>query len=55
MDIKGSIITREGQILAYAEDILIMTRTCKRMVEMFKELEKVARWMRIKVSEKKTK
>lgn len=51
MDIKGSIVTREGQ-LAYANDIIIMTRTHKRMVEMFKEMERSAGKMGLKVSER---
>lgn len=55
LDAKGSITTKEGQILAYADDIVIMARTRRRMEEIFKELRKKAKKMGLLVNQSKTK
>jgi len=44
LDIRGNIYTRTVQILAYADDLVIVGRTIQAMKESFMVLETSARW-----------
>jgi hypothetical protein len=44
LDIRGNIYTKTVQILAYADDLVIVGRTIKAMEESFMALETSARW-----------
>jgi hypothetical protein len=55
LDIRGNIYTRTVQILAYADDLVIMGRTIQAMKESFMVLETLARKIRLAVNEEKTK
>jgi hypothetical protein len=55
LDIRGNIYTRTVQLLAYADDLVIVGRTIQATKESFMVLETSARKMGIAVNEKKTK
>jgi hypothetical protein len=55
LDIRGNICTRTVQILAYADDLVIVERTIQTMKESFMALETSARKMGLAVNEEKMK
>lgn len=55
LDIKGSLTTKEGQIIAYADDIVILARTRKKMEDTFKKMRTAAKNMGLLINENKTK
>jgi hypothetical protein len=55
LDIRGNIYTRMVQIMAYADDLVIVGRTIQAMKEAFMALETSARKMGLAVNEEKAK
>jgi Reverse transcriptase (RNA-dependent DNA polymerase) len=52
---NGTIYHHRHQILAYADDMVIITRTKSELIKVFKKLEQCAREMGLKINEGKTK
>lgn len=52
---KGTLRTRGGQIVAYADDIVLITKNRSIMLEMLKELIAEGKKMGLKINENKTK
>lgn len=55
LKVHGNIKTREAQILAYADDIVIISRSLKKMTEIFKKLIKESKMIGLEINESKTK
>lgn len=54
-NIDGTIINKSKQLLAYADDIVLIARNREALVESFLELENHAKKMDLRINEKKTK
>jgi hypothetical protein len=54
-DQRGSTFTKSSQICAYTNDIVIVTRSKWRLIQMYEELEKEAEEMGLIIDENKTK
>jgi sorting nexin-29 len=52
---RGSIFPKSSQICAYADDIVIVTRSKCRLIQMYEELAKEAEEMGLIIDENKTK
>lgn len=52
---EGWIINKEIEIVAYADDVVIIARSLKRMIEAFRKLARAADKMGLKVNDNKTK
>jgi hypothetical protein len=55
LDTRGNISTKLAQLYAYADDLVIITRTPNALKEMFLTLEKEARDAGLIVNQSKTK
>jgi hypothetical protein len=55
MDTRGNISTRLKQLLAYADDIVITTRTKGALIETLHQLKSSSEEVGLKINEKKTK
>jgi hypothetical protein len=55
LDLKGNISTRIKQCSAYADDILITTRTMHSLVDTFQKLEEISVQFGLNINEHKTK
>ena len=53
--LRGNISTRPKQLMAYADDILILARTEKSLIETFKQLKESSMEVGLKINEEKTK
>jgi sorting nexin-29 len=53
IDQRGSICTKSSQICAYADDIVIVTRSKWRLIQVYEELEKEAEEMGLIINEKR--
>ena len=54
-DQRGTIFTKLSQICAYADDIVIVTRTQKKLTEVYPDLEDETSKLGMEINEKKTK
>jgi hypothetical protein len=52
---SGHIFAKSVQIIAYADDVVLIARTCKDLVEGFRPLESAAVRIGLKINENKTK
>lgn len=55
LDVKGNISTRLKQVMAYADDILIISRTKQSLIETFQQLTTCSIPIGLQVNSKKTK
>ena len=55
LDLRGNISTRLRQLMAYADDILILVRTKKSLTEALKQLKKSSTEVGLKINEVETK
>ena len=55
IDQRGIIFTKLSQICAYADDIVIVTRTQKKLIEVYLDLEDETSKMGMEINVKKTK
>jgi F0F1-type ATP synthase alpha subunit len=55
MDQRSTIYTKSSQICAYADGVVIVTRSETRLRQVYREIEKKTQKMRLIVNEKKTK
>ncbi|XP_055379626.1 uncharacterized protein LOC129610878 [Condylostylus longicornis] len=55
LHIEGNIFTRPYQIYAYADDIAIMSRSKRDLIEIFTRLDQQTRRIGLKINENKTK
>ena len=55
IDQRGTIYTKSSQICAYADDVVIITRSEARMKQVHREVEEKTQKMGLRVNEKKTK
>jgi len=55
IDQKGTIFTKLSQICAYADDIVIVARTRKKVTEVYLDLEDETSKMGMEINVKKTK
>jgi retron-type reverse transcriptase len=54
LDLKGNISTRIKQCSAYADDILITTRTSQSLMPTFQKLKETSAQVGLKINEQKT-
>ena len=52
---RGTIFTKLSQICAYADDIVIVTRTQKKLTEVYLDLEEETSKLGVEINENKTK
>jgi hypothetical protein len=52
---KGTILTKLSQTCAYADDIVIVARTQKKLIEVYVDLEYETSKLWMEINEKKTK
>jgi hypothetical protein len=55
MDLRGNISTRLKQCSAYADDILITTRTKQTIIDTFQKLKEISMQFGLIINEQKTK
>ena len=55
IDQRGTIYTKSSQICAYADDVVIITRSEARMKQVYREVEEKTQKVGLIVNEKKTK
>ena len=55
IDQRGTIYTKSSQICAYADDVVIVTRSEARMRQVYREMEEKTPKKVLMVNEKKTK
>jgi hypothetical protein len=52
---NGHIFTKSVQIIAYADDVVLIARSYRDLIEGFHSLESVAVWIGLKINQNKTK
>jgi hypothetical protein len=55
MDLRGNISTKLEQCSAYADDILITTRTKQTLIDTFQKLKEISTQFGLIINEKKKK
>jgi hypothetical protein len=55
IDQRGTIFTKLSQICVYADDIVIVARTQKKLIEVYLDLEDETNKLGMEINEKKTK
>jgi hypothetical protein len=55
LDLRGNISTRLKQLMAYADDILILARTKRSLIEALQQLKKSSIEVGLKINEEKIK